>query len=142
MTVKQYLGQIQILNSKIDRKLEELELLKSDALRISPYIQEDRVQTTKENDKIGKKVEKILEKEEQLNELIDSYYDTKEKIIKEIESLDNETYIRVLHSKYVLNYKNEQIAEKMHFSKRYILYLLSIALIEFDKKYYKNYIDL
>lgn len=111
MKVWEYLGQIRLLDRRINRKIEERKelfarILGVKALSISP----DRVQTSPVPDKTADLLAEYMDMEKQINETIDEYVRLKNKIIDEIHQLGDVRYEEVLYLKYVKYMRLEEIA--------------------------------
>jgi len=141
MTTKEYLSQISRLDRMIKNKLAELSQLKEMSYGLSSMPREEKVQTTPNHDKIGSAYCKIEEMEENIEKLIDEYVDKKNKIIKKIDSIEDETYYDVLFSRYIEKKTFEKIASDMHYSFRNITRLHGKALQAFEKKYGNLYLE-
>lgn len=142
MNTKKYLSQIERMDKTVQNKLSEIYQLKTLATNITVATDKERVQTSGNKDKIGDIVSKILDLENETSLLIDDYLRKKKKIINEIESMSNKNYYHVLFSKYVEYKTMDEIAEKMDYSWRQIIRIHGSALMEFEKKYGKEYLML
>lgn len=140
MTTKQYLSQLKRFDFLIENKASEIEQLRSMATSITVATDKDRVQTSGDKDRIGRAVVKILDKEEELEELIERYYDQKELIISQIETLETNLY-RVLFYKYVNGYTIEHMSMKMCYSTDHIKRLTNKALDKFEEMYGGTYLN-
>lgn len=141
MTTKEYLSQISRYSRKINNKTKELEQLKELATSISAVKNEERVQTTPNFDKIGTAYCKISSLEEKIENLVDEYIKIREKIIQEIESIEDETEYQVLFSHYIVGEKLEKISQDMNYVYRNITRLHGKALKNFEKKYGNQYLS-
>ena len=136
MTPKEYLKQIERLDTLIkQRRDEQEELEKYDGINGVDYIS-DRVQTSPSNDvSFIRMIEKIEIIKEQINVQIGEYLELKHKIIGEIQGLPNSIHVRILFEKYV-NYKRlEVIAVEMNYSYDYIKHQHGYALQSFGRKH-------
>lgn len=140
-STKEYLSQISRLDRMIKNKLTELSQLKELSCGLSAIPTEERVQTTPNHDKIGNAYCKIEEMEENLDKLIDEYVDIKNIIIKQIDSIEDETYYDILFSRYIEKKTFEKIASDMHYSFRNTTRLHGKALQAFEKKYGELYLE-
>lgn len=140
MTTKQYLNQIKRFDVLIENKASEIEQLRSMATSITVATDGDRVQTSGDKDRVGRAVAKILDKEDELNELIDQYYDSKELILNQLETLET-NYYQLLFYKYVNGYTIEVMAEKMFYSVQHIKKMTNDALRDFERKYGSTYLN-
>ena len=142
METKKYLSQISRLNRTIQNKLSEISQLRELSFGIKAIVNEERVQTTPNFDKIGTSIAKIDELERNLDKMIDEYVDKKKKIISQIDSMEDEVIYNILFSRYIERKTFEKIATEMNYSFRQITRLHGKALSEFEKKYGSQYKDL
>ena len=140
MTTKEYLNQISRLNRMINNKLVEIQQLRDLACSISAINLEDRVQSSPNFDKIGSKMAKIDDLEHTLDQTIDQYVDLKNKIINQIDSMEDENVYNVLFSRYIEKKSFELIAIEMEYSWRQIIRLHGKALKQFEEKFGIEYL--
>lgn len=141
MTTKEYLGQISRLNRMINNKLTEIAQLKDMAASISSPQNGDRVQTTPNFDKIGTKYAKIDEMERKIDGMVDELVDKKEKIIQQIDAMEDENTYNILFARYIDKKTFEVIATEMKYSWRQVIRLHGTALKQFEKKYGEVYLN-
>lgn len=141
MTTKEYLGQISSLNRMINNKLTEIAQLKDMAVSISATQSGERVQTTPNFDKIGTKYAKIDEMERKIDGMVDELVDKKEKIIQQIDSMEDENTYNILFARYIEKKTFEVIATEMKYSWRQVVRLHGTALKQFEKKYGEGYLN-
>lgn len=141
MTTKEYLGQISRLNRMINNKLTEIAQLKDMAVSISATKSGERVQTTPNFDKIGTKYAKIDEMERKIDGMVDELVDKKEKIIQQIDSMEDENTYNILFARYIEKKTFEVIATEMKYSWRQVVRLHGTALKQFEKKYGEGYLN-
>ena len=139
LETKQYLGQISRLDRMIKNKMTELSQYRELIYGLSAVVNEERVQTSPDFDKMSGKVDKILKMESKIDNLIDEYVDKKNLIISQIDSMENETYYEILFARYIEKKTFEKIADEMMYSWRQIIRLHGKALQEFEKIYGKTY---
>lgn len=142
MTTKDYLNQISRLNRMINNKLVELAQLKELACSISAVSNEERVMATPNFDKIGTKQAKIDEIERNIDAMVDDYIIKRDKIISQIDSMEDENVYNVLFSKYIEKKTFEVIATEMNYSWRQTIRLHGIALKRFEEKYGATYLKM
>lgn len=135
MTTKSYLGQIKRLELQMQNKLSEIGQLRELSRSVSAVVNEERVQTTPNFDKIGTMYCKIEAMEEKLSALIDEYMKQKNEIISQIEGLDDEIYYELLFHRYIERKTFEEIAVDIKYSFRQTLRLHGKALGAFEEKY-------
>lgn len=141
MTTKEYLGQISRLNRMINNKLTEIAQLKDMAASISAPQRGERVQTTPNFDKIGTRYAKIDEMERKIDGMVDELVDKKEKIIQQIDSMEDENTYNILFARYIEKKTFEVIATEMKYSWRQVIRLHGTALKQFEKKYGEVYLN-
>ena len=141
MTTKEYLGQISRLNRMINNKLTEIAQLKDMEVSISAPQSGERVQTTPNFDKIGTKYAKIDEMERKIDGMVDELVDKKEKIIQQIDSMEDENTYNILFARYIEKKTFEVIATEMKYSWRQVVRLHGTALKQFEKKYGEGYLN-
>ena len=140
MTTKDYLNQISRINRMINNKIVELSQLKELACSISAVSGEDRVMVTPNFDKIGTKQAKIDEMERNIDALDDEYIIKRDKIVSQIDSMEDENVYNVLFSRYIEKKTFEVIATEMNYSWRQTIRLHGIALKKFEQKYGATYL--
>lgn len=135
MTSKKYLNQIEILDIKIQQKIEERDKLRLLAASTSGFdYSREHVQTSN-TDNIDKKVINYVALEEDINKMIKKYLALRDRIIGEIQGLDSAIHITVLFKKYVERKDLGSIAAEMGYSYNYVKHLHRKALQVFQKKY-------
>ena len=141
MTTKEYLGQISRLNRMINNKLTEIAQLKDMAASISAPQSGERVQTTPNFDKIGTRYAKIDEMERKIDGMVDELVDKKEKIIQQIDSMEDENTYNILFARYIEKKTFEVIATEMKYSWIQVVRLHGTSLKQFEKKYGEGYLN-
>lgn len=117
---KKYLEEIERYNSVIENKLAEIDQLKSLATSITTATSDTPVQSSGNNDRIGKIVADIADKEAELKRLVDELVDERNERIKIIEQLEDRLQYTVLYKRYMKLMKIEDIAEEEHYSRQWI----------------------
>jgi DNA-directed RNA polymerase specialized sigma subunit len=125
----------------INNKLTEIAQLKDMAVSISAPQSGERVQTTPNFDKIGTKYAKIDEMERKIDGMVDELVDKKEKIIQQIDSMEDENTYNILFARYIEKKTFEVIATEMKYSWRQVVRLHGTALKQFEKKYGEGYLN-
>ncbi len=131
-TPKEYLRQLRTAEIKIEQKEEELERLKSSLESISTGTDSERVQTTPK-DRLSEEITRIVDLEKEIKSDIKELLILKNKIINEIQSMDNPVYINILYKRYVQYKSLEEIAVEMNYSYRQVLRLHGLALQDFKR---------
>lgn len=136
LTAREYLGQLAVIDTKIQQKLEELEAMKVDACSAGGIdYSKDRVQTSRSGDAIGDAVVRYTALNGEINREIDEFADIKHRIIKEIHSLNSNNYIKVLFKVYVQYKSIKTASDEMQMSYQYVRNIHKKALLAFEKIY-------
>ena len=134
MTVKQYLGQIQRLDMIINHRIEQAEDLKRKAFALrSPELKSDKVLTSPAGDQIADAVGKYVDMQRKIDAMIDHYVELKDKIIGQIEAMEDKRYSQILYLRYVKYYSLSAVAEEIHYGYEYTCRLHGRALQTFGK---------
>ena len=134
MTVKQYLNQVRRVDLLINQRIDQLQELREIAAGLrSPNMQQDAVQTSPEGDPIGRAVSRYMDKEREIDELIDKFVDLKDQIIGEIQALPDPRHVEVLHLRYIKYMTMKDIAKKMHYEYKYACKIHGDALAAFGR---------
>lgn len=136
LTARQYLTQLQELDTNINQDLERLDDMKTNACSTGAIdYSAERVQTSPSGDSLCKAVTNYVAFNEQINREIDSFSDAKEQIIKQIRGLHDARYSQVLFKVYV-QFKTLKVASgEMGMSYQYVRNLHSAALTRFEEIY-------
>ena len=140
MKTKDYLSQVSRLNKMINNKLSEISQLRELSVSISAVGNDEKVQTSPNFDKIGTAIAKIDELENNLDKMIDEYLVKRERIIAQIDTMEEESVYQMLFSRYIEKKTFEKIATEMEYSWRQIVRLHGKALQQFEKKYGEEYL--
>lgn len=134
MKAKEYLQQLQRLDTMINQKIKEL-----GDLRLMPQsvggidYSKERVQSSPSGDApFVKPVLRMIELEQEINAEIDRFVDEKHEIINQIQALQNQKHIDILYKHYVEFKRLEIVAVEMNFTYQYIVELHGTALKEFQ----------
>lgn len=140
MTAKEYLQQLHKADVIINQRIQEKADLRARLSSIGSFdYSKERVQTSlPEGAGYERQIEKIIDLENEIDQLIDDYVDLKHKIIGEIQNLNNTDQIKILYKRYVLGEKFEQIAVDLNFSIRNVYKIHGYALREFQKIHLKK----
>lgn len=92
----------------------------------------DRVQSTPTSG--NKQIEDLVDFENQLLEMIKEEQKLKDKIITEIQQLEDPVHVEILFRRYVAWKSLKQIANDMNYAYQYVVNLHGQALKEFAKK--------
>lgn len=137
MTAKEYLQQLQRLDTLINQKIKEVDdlRLKSRCFGGIDYSKE-RVQTSPSGDApFVKLIGRIVDLEAEINAEIDAFVGERHRIINQIQALKNSKYIEILYKHYVEFKRLEVVAVEMNFTYQYVVELHGYALKDFQTTY-------
>lgn len=134
MNAKEYLQQIRMLDTLISRKTELLFQLRAQVLSITAPMEGERVQSTGNARRMEDTIVKIIDLQNEINEIIDNMLDVKREILAVIDSLDDPDLVNLLYRRYVYFEKWEDIALKMNYNVRWIYRLHKKALHKLSEK--------
>ena len=120
---KRYLQQIQLCDSRINTRLEELHRLKEMVVRIMPTPKDNITSGGGSQDKLANAVAKIVDLEAEIDREIDYFVNARRKIVALIDKLSDPDQIQVLHKRYVQYKTLERIAYDMNMSYRNVCYI-------------------
>lgn len=131
---KEYLKQVETLDTKIQQKKIELDSLKDNAIGLGAFdYSKEKVQTSASESMSGK-VAKYVDLENEIHEDIERFTELRHKVIGQIHMLDDPKYINVLFKKYI-EYKGlKEISKELGYSYDHIRRVHGWALLEFQKK--------
>jgi len=140
VTTKEYLWQVGDARKKVYEKQSEIDQLRSMLTSISVDTENERVQSSSDPDKIGSSIAEILEREDELTQLVAGYLNIEKTISDQIDSLENARHREILHWRYVDGIALEKVAVNiMHITFRHATRIHGQALIEFENKFGKIY---
>lgn len=137
MKAKEYLQQLQRLDTVINQKIKEVHDLRLQAQSTGGLdYSKERVQSSPSGDApFVKPICRIIDLEAEINAEIDAFVDDKHKIINQIQSLKNSKYIEILYKHYVEFKRLEVVAVEMNFTYQYVVELHGYALKDFQTTY-------
>jgi hypothetical protein len=112
MLAKDFLRQVEKLDTLIRNKLIEQEQWRDIALGITANIGGEKVQASGNQQKMASAIEKCVDMESEIDALVDALVDTKRKVIATIEKLDSPTEYDVLHKRYIQHLSLQEIADE------------------------------
>lgn len=136
MTTKEYLSQIIRLNRMIQNKMQEICQLKIMSCNITIASENERVQSSPDNDRLGSMISKIVDKEKEVDEMIEK----RSSIVRQIESVRDTNYYDVLAKRYILGKDYKVISVENKTSIRQVRRIHESAIKDFEKTYGENYL--
>lgn len=144
MTTQEYLKQLIRFENMIRLKQEEIFRLESIICSTPPTaMNPDKVQTSMVGDRMSEGVAKIVDAKRDISQMIESYINKRNKIVNQIESLDDLKSYIILNNRYVLGKSNCEIAcePNLRCSERRVKQLHQKAIKDFETKFGKEYLD-
>lgn len=143
MTTEEYLNSIQTYEKRIEIKTMELCRLKTMSNNVRKSNLDERVQNnTQSKDSVGDAVAKIIDLEKNVDSVVDEFIRKRNEIIKKLDGIKNVQYYQVLSLKYINNKTYKEIAELLGCSIMQINRIRQKAILEFEKMYGNDYIDI
>ena len=134
MKAKEYLLQIETLQTKIEQKRQRAKEYRELALTSGGFdYSKERVQTSNHSGQIENPVIRYIALEQEINEDILLLQQTKDKITGEIHNINNPDFIKLLYERYVESINLGVIAKEMQYSYDRIRHMHGEALKEFEK---------
>lgn len=125
---KAYLKQVELCDTRINNKLDELSVLKSIALKVTPSLSHAPAHGSGGQDKVGDVIAKIIDLEADINRTVDELVDKKREISAVVDQIQNADQLSVIYKHYFQFETLEQIACDMHMSYRNVCYIHGRAL--------------
>lgn len=125
---KAYLKQVELCDTRINNKLDELSVLKSIALKVTPSLSHAPAHSSGGQDKVGDVIAKIIDLEADINRTVDELVDKKREISAVVDQIQNADQLSVIYKHYFQFETLEQIACDMHMSYRNVCYIHGRAL--------------
>ena len=120
MRAKEYLSRAYCIELQVQSKMQQLEVLKSLACRMSPVMKKDPVRQNRNTSALQDTIVKILEAEEELNRKVDELVDMKLEIAQTIDLVEEMSLRVVLERRYLQFMSWQQIREEMNYSQRWV----------------------
>ena len=136
LSAREYLGQLQELDTNINQDLERLDDMKTNACSTGGIdYSAERVQTSPSGDSLCKTVTNYVAFNDEINAEIDRFYNAKNLIIKQIRGLHNNYFNQILFKVYVQFKTVKQASKEMKKSYNYTVELHNKALAAFEETY-------
>lgn len=132
MTAKEYLRQFRQFGFRIKTIREEIMAIEEERDALSINI-DGLPHSSGISDRTGNLAATLADMQENLTELNTEYWNQRQTIVKQINSLDDAICVRILMLRYVGGYSWEDIAADMAYTVRYVLMLHGKALQDFAK---------
>ena len=142
MTTREYLNQIHKINLMIEAKLDEINRLRDMVCRISVPMNGEKVKSSSDPDKLTNTVAKIIKLEKEIDKNVEQLVSLRKKIISQIDAISDPLYYSFLTYRYVQQLSTKEIFSKMNIGKTAMFKIQKNALLEFEKIYGEEYINI
>lgn len=129
---QEYLEQVDKLNAMIENKMAEVKQWRDIALGITSNSEGERVQSSGSKQKMADALDRVVDMQAEINNLIDSLIDLKQEIIRTIELL-NATEYDVLHKRYIQGMAFDEVGASKGKSKSWATTVHGRALQSLNK---------
>ena len=134
MNAKEYLSQAVWLDRMIDSKLEQLEMLKSLAMKVTSSFTKEKISGGNiEKSKMESTMVKVIDLEHEINADIDRLVNLKKDIQDTINKMDDINQQLLLELRYLSGKGWEEIAASMGYDPRTVYRIHGKALKEFER---------
>lgn len=106
-----YLKQVEKLDARIRNKLIEQRQWRDIALGITANMEGERVQSSGAKDKMAAAVDRCVDMEAEIDNLVDIIIEKKKEVVQTIEQLSSVTEYNVLHMRYIQFKTLQEIAD-------------------------------
>ena len=130
---KKFLSEYGRLRLKIIRLKSEVEEIRSEAESLSAWTDGDRVQSSMQPDKLGAVVARLVDKENETLDVINEYINRMNEIDSMLDQIEDPKLALILELKYKRGYIWDQVADEMHYNRRWVQRLHGRALDEMCK---------
>lgn len=131
MKSKDYLKQLEKMDTMIQNKLIERAQWKAIALSVTSYSDGERVQSSGSQQKMADAVDRCVDMELEIDTLVDRLVDLKREITQTIEQLNTAEY-DVLHKLYIQGMTFDEVAQLKDKSKSWVTTVHGRALKNMD----------
>ena len=136
LSAREYLGELEFLDTSINQDLERLNDMRINACSTGGIdYSDERVQTSPSGDSLCRQVTNYVAFDDEINAEIDRFVDAKNLIIKQIRGLHNNYFNQILFKVYVQFKSVKQASKEMKKSYNYTVELHNKALAAFEETY-------
>lgn len=133
---KKYLSQIGLMKVRIEQRQREANEIRELAMSTGAIdYSKDKVDGGKFSNIQEDLIVKYSDMQEEIGRQIQDMMNLQHTIIREIQELENDNYVRILYARYVDNKSLHLIAEELHFSYIWVKKLHGNALLEFGRRH-------
>ena len=133
MRPKDYLLQVRHIDNEIDSKIKLLEDLRARAMSIGSLEVKDNVQSSGGLD-FSDWMDRYVDLQKEVTDKVDELIVLKQRIISQIDKMENPLYRLILVSRYLRDMRLREIAARYNYNYSYIKNAHGNALLEFKAK--------
>lgn len=133
MRPKDYLLQVRHIDNEIDSKIKLLEDLRARAMSIGSLEVKDKVQSSGGLD-FSDWMDRYVDLQKEVTDKVDELIGLKQRIISQIDRMENPLYRLILVSRYLRDMRLGEIAARYNYNYGYIKNAHGNALLEFKAK--------
>ena len=112
MVAKEFLQQVEKLDILIENKLIEKQQWRDLAVGITAVMEGERVKSSGKQSKMVDAIAKCMDMEVEIDQVVAQFVATKKEVIQTIEQVQNPTWYKVLHMKYIQHLDLNDIADR------------------------------
>ena len=112
MIAKEFLQQVEKIDILLENKLIEKQQWRDIAIGITAHMDGDRVQSSGKQSKMENAIAKCMDMGEEIDRTVDQLIRAKQEVVKTIEQVQNPTWYKVLHMKYIQHLNLNEIADR------------------------------
>lgn len=133
MTAREYLSEVQRLQTMIEQKQERIKEIREGASTVRAVRYDlEKVQGGGHSDRIGEAVAKIVDLEKEVESDIVNLIYRQQEITNQIHKLNNPNHMKILYKRYIDGKNLQAIADEINFTYQYVLELHGKALKAFE----------
>lgn len=129
MNAKEYLNRIRTIQAKIERKTEEIDMLRSMVESTTAPMGRDYIQSSGKQDKFANIISKIVDIENERDNLIAEKFD----IVCMIEKIKDAKAFKCIYFKFVNNMRTPEICEKLDIAEPTFYKKIGLGYTEIDE---------
>ena len=108
-----FLERVEMIDAVVDGKLTEQRQWRELALNITANMGGEKVQSSGSQSKMADAVIKCIDMEDEIVRAVDKLIDEKKKVVGVLEKMDNPTWYKILHMRFVQYIELKDIAERL-----------------------------
>ena len=128
MEPKEFLNQVRLLDTRIQSRIEELEMLNALATKITSSFRPDPASGSGVSDRVGSCVAKIVDMENDIRDQVAEFMDLKRRVLAVLDEVTDPVQLQILHLHYCRYMSWDQIGLAVGYERRNVCYIHGRAL--------------